>query len=212
MITLNEIAEIAGVSKCSALKMAATHDWPMRKAVREGKRINLYEITREDVKKSIVQTVERRNKNRLAALGLVKSQQDSTAEPPKLSKEPELMTVEQIRKTICKALHIMENTARTQRIIKSAGWKSQSILKKGRWTLHYTISEYQIADAATKYYANPKVFIKPSGCARLPFDAGWSSQFGEAPTLTMLKNLDDLTTPWGAHPAKSIIKSRELFV
>jgi hypothetical protein len=128
-----------------------------------------------------------------------------------LSTEIELLTIEQIRQKISTILQVKENTHRVTRIIKNARWKQKLLLKKGKWTAHYNVSERQIADAANKYNAKPGVYGSPPGCAKLPFDAGWAKEWGEAPTLTILKKLDDLTTPWGAHPAKSIIKPREIF-
>jgi hypothetical protein len=207
MITLNDIAEIAGISKPSAPKMALRHDWPMRKAIRGGKRINLYNITRDEIKNAIVQTAQQKQKKRLAALG-IKLHPEQLSD---LSTEIELLTVEQIRKKITTVLQINQNTHRVIRIIKNARWEQKLLLKKGKWTAHYNVSDRQIADAANKYNAKPGVYVSPPGSAKLPFDAGWVSECGEAPTLTILKKLDDLTTPWGAHPAKSIIKPREIF-
>jgi hypothetical protein len=79
MITLNDIAEIAEISKSSALKMAERHAWPMRQQVVNKKRTNTYSITRDDVKNAIVQTAEQKQKktpggtrNKTDATGTVK--------------------------------------------------------------------------------------------------------------------------------------------
>jgi arsenate reductase-like glutaredoxin family protein len=207
MITLGDIAEIAEISKSSALKMAARNGWGNRKVIRNNKRINLYSISRDDVKKAIVQTAEQKQKKRLAALKIAtQAEAEKIADQHQLSTEPQLMTVEQIRQLMG------VNRSRVREIIQRARWESQKLLKCGRWTLHYMISKKQIVDAATDYFNSVAIFEKPKGCARLPFDTGWVCEYGEAPTLTILKQLDELSWPWGAHPAKSIIKPRELFV
>lgn len=199
MITLKDIAEIAGISICSALKMAERNKWESRKANINKRLVNTYSITREDVKNAISQ----KQKKRLAAPKITPAEDGKGAN--QLSTEPQLLSVEQIKQILNIKRH------RVREIIQRAGWKHQRLLKCGRWTLHYTVSEKQIVEAATDYFDSVPVFEKPKGSSKLPFDAGWVSEWGEAPTLTILKKLDDLTTPWGAHPAKSIINPREIF-
>lgn len=199
MITLNDIAEIAEISKCSALRMAERNRWESRKANINKRLINIYNITREDVKNATSQ----KQKKRLAAPKITPAETGNGAD--QLSTEPQLLSVEQIKQIANIKRH------RVREIIQRAGWKHQRLLKCGHWTLHYMVSEKQIADAAADYFNSTEIFEKPKSNSKLPFDGGWVSEWGEAPTLTILKNLDDLTTPWGAHPAKSIIKKPEIF-
>lgn len=205
MITLNEIAEIAEITKCSALKMAESSGWESRKACINKRLVNTYNITREELKAIIAKKSERKEKMRLAALrksGMAGDEKSAD----QLSTEPQLRTVDQIKQVLNVKRH------RATAIIKRARWEPRKILKYGRWTLHYLVSDKQIAEATTDYFSTATIFEKPkSSSGRLPFDEAWVKEWGEAPTLTILKKLDELSWPWGAHPAKSIIKPRELF-
>lgn len=113
-----------------------------------------------------------------------------------------MMTLKEIAQTA----GIRKSTA--LKLANDKNWLLERKIIKGRLTNVYNITLADVCAAIAKKAESLQHSNKRN---RMPFDAGWDSNYGEAPTLTILKKLDELTAPWGAHPAKSLIKKREIF-
>lgn len=98
------------------------------------------------------------------------------------------------------------------KIAKDENWDFKRTIIKNRLTNVYNITPEDVSTAMARRAEELISKRLRFGGSKLPFDGGWSSESGEAPTMLRLKKLNELSWPWGAHPAKSIIKPRELFV